>query len=182
LVVEFTVESGSVFGLLPLAILGIIGAVFIARGVARWRTERTTSSLVIFLVIGLVAIGVGAALGLSSGTPSEITVGNGYVYVQSPTFTGPGDTNITSSQISAAHVGDLGSGNLSLSKQYGTNIGELNIGMFTLDNGPTAFVVSDNSTSLVIHLDSGGYVILGTTDTNELASAFSQSVHPVEAG
>jgi hypothetical protein len=35
---------------------------------------------------------------------------------------------------------------------------------------------------LVIHLDSGEYVILGTTDTNELVSAFSQSVHPVEAG
>jgi hypothetical protein len=182
LVVEFTVGSGSVFGLLPLAILAIIGVVLIARGVMRWRAEKTTSSLIVFLVIGLVAIGAGAGLSLSTGTPSEITVGSGYVYVQSPSFTGPGDTNVTSGQISAAYVGDLGSGNLTLSKQYGTNIGELNVGVFTLDNGPTAFVVSDNSTVLVIHLDSGEYVILGTTDTNELVSAFSQSVHPVEAG
>jgi hypothetical protein len=182
LVVEFAVESGSVFGLVPLAILATIGVVFIARGVVRWRSEKATSSLVVFLMIGLVAIGAGAALSLSTGTPSEITVGSGYVYVQSPSFTGPGDKNITSGQISAAYLGDLGSGNLTISKQYGTNIGELNIGVFTLDNGPTAFVVSDNSTVLVIHLDSGEYVILGTTDTNELVSAFSQSVHPVEAG
>jgi hypothetical protein len=182
LVVEFTVESGSFFGILALTILVTTGGVLIAAGVALWRAKKTTSSPLVFLIVGILVITLGAGLSLSSGASSDITVGSGYVYVQSPSFAGAGNTNITSGQISTAYVGSLGSGNLTLSKQHGTNTGRINIGVFTLDSGPTAIVVSDNSTVLVIHLDSGDYVILGTSDTSDLVSVFSQSVHPVETG
>ena len=67
---------------------------------------------------------------------------------------------ITSSQIVSAYVGQIGSGNLTLSKQHGTNYDHFNVGIFTLGNGKTAFVVSSNSTDLIIQLDNGEYVYL----------------------
>lgn len=51
--------------------------------------------------------------------------------------------------------------------------------MIVLANGATAYVVSDNSTSLVIGLSDGNYVILGTNETSALVMAFSKYVHPV---
>jgi hypothetical protein len=50
----------------------------------------------------------------------------------------------------------------------------------TTGSGATAYVVSDNSTSLVLQLYSGRYMILGTDDTSGLVAAFSQSVHFVQ--
>jgi len=49
-----------------------------------------------------------------------------------------------------------------------------------LGNGKTAYVVSNNSTDLIIQLDGGKYVILGTSDTNALVASFSQSVYPLK--
>jgi hypothetical protein len=79
----------------------------------------------------------------------------------------------------SAYLGQIGSGNLTLSKQHGTNYDHFNVGIFTLGNGKTAYVVSNNSTDLIIQLSSGGYVILGTSDTNALATSFSRSVYPL---
>jgi hypothetical protein len=58
-----------------------------------------------------------------------------------------------------------------------------NVGIFrtfTLGNGKTAYVISNNSTDLIIELNSGKYVILGTSDTNALATSFSQSVYQLD--
>ncbi len=85
--------------------------------------------------------------------------------------------NITSSQITSAYLGLIGSGNLTLSKQQGTNYDHFNVGIFTLGDGKTAYVVSNNSTDLIIQLNCGEYVILGTSDTNALATSFSQNVY-----
>jgi hypothetical protein len=178
-VIEFTVESGSLLGFVGPAILVVTGAIFFLLGlVARGSAKKFSSTAVVMLVIGLIIIGLGGALGISGSSPSKITVGNRYVFIQSPPFTGAGDANITSSQIASAYVGSLGSGNLTLSKQHGTNRGDTDIGIFTV-NGARAVVVSDNSTVLVIDLESGSFVILGTSDTSALVSAFSQSVYPV---
>jgi hypothetical protein len=87
--------------------------------------------------------------------------------------------NITTNKIASAYVGQIGSGNLTLSKQHGTNYDHFNTGIFTLGNGDTAYVVSSNSTDLIIQLNSGEYVILGTSNTFALATSFSQSVYPL---
>lgn len=138
----------------------------VGKGTRRWA----------FIIAGIILIGTGVGLYALGGIPSTITVGSGYVYIQSPPF-GTGNINVTSSEIASAYVGQIGSGNLTLSKQYGTNAGNLNIGVFTLGNGKTANVVSNNPTDLIIQLNNSQYVILGTSNTTALAASFSQSVY-----
>ena len=118
-------------------------------------------------------------------TPTEITVGTGYINVQFPIFSALppiGDKNITSNQIASAFVGQIGSGDFSLNKVSGFNCGNINVGVFTLGNGATAYVVSTNSTAdLIIQLNNGQYVILGTSNTNALATSFSQNVYQLKS-
>ena len=69
---------------------------------------------------------------------------------------------------------------LTLSKQHGTNYDHFNVGVFTLGNGATAYVISNNSTDLIIQLTSEKYLVLGTSNTNALATSFSQSVYKLK--
>lgn len=176
--VEFTVAPGSLLGTAGAVALIVTGAVLVVASLSMRRSSRSTSGVVVMLIVGLVVIGLGGALGLAGNSPSTITIGDKYVFVQSPAFTGAGDTNVTSAQIASAYVGTIGSGNLTLAKQHGTNRGDVNIGVFTV-NGASAVVVSDSSEVLVIHLVSGSYVILGTSDIGSLVLDFSSSVYPV---
>lgn len=128
------------------------------------------------LIVGLLMTGLGVGLAYLSSEPSTITVSPGALSVQSPWGFGTGNLNVASGDVSRAYVSQIGSGNLTLSKQYGTSDGDLNIGVFTLGSGATAYVVSDNSTDLIIHLKTGDYLVLGTSDTAALASAFTQWV------
>jgi hypothetical protein len=131
-----------------------------------------------FIIAGIILIGTGVGLYALGGIPSTITVGSGYVYIQSPPL-GTGNINVTSSEIASAYVAQIGSGNLTLStRQWGVSIGNLNLGVFTLGNGKTANVVSNNPTDLIIQLNNGQYLILGTSNTTALASSFSQNVYP----
>jgi hypothetical protein len=131
------------------------------------------------ILIGIVTIGLGVWVFFDSSSPSTITIGTGYVSIQSSSFGGAGNLNVTSDKIVSAYVGQIGSGNLSLTKQHGTNYDDVNIGVYTLGNGKTANVVSENSTDLIIQLNNGNYVILGTSNTNALATSFSQNVYPL---
>ena len=134
-----------------------------------------------FIIGGIILIGTGVGLYALGGLPSTITVGSGYVYIQSPPL-GTGNINVTSSEIASAYVAQIGSGNLTLStRQWGVSIGNLNLGVFTLGNGHTAYVVSDNPTDLIIQLKNGDYVVLGTSDTNALATSFSQNVYALKS-
>jgi len=179
MVIEFTLQPPS--SMLPLVILAAAGAALIALALATGsRAKSIRRTFVALLVIGIVTIGVGIGLSYSISAPSTITIGNGYLYVNSPSLWGTGNMNITSSQIRSAYVGEIGVGNLTMSRQHGTSTGNFNVGVFTLGSGATAYVVSDNSTSLVLQLYSGEYVILGTNDTDALVAAFSQSVHFVQ--
>ena len=143
----------------------------VGKGTRRWT----------FVIVGIMLIGIGVGSYALGGLPSTITVGSGYVSIQSPPFFGAGNMKITSSEIASAYVGQIGSGNLTLSKQDGTNAGNLNIGVFTLGNGKTAYVVSTSSTDLIVQLNNGQYVILGTANTNALAAAFSQNVYQLKS-
>jgi len=126
-------------------------------------------------------MGLGVWLFFASNTHSTITVGSGYLSIESSSFSGAGNMNITANKIASAYVGQIGSGNLTLSKQHGTNYDHFNTGIFTLGNGDTAYVVSSNSTDLIIQLNSGEYVILGTSNTNALATSFSHSVYSLKS-
>ncbi len=165
-----------------LMVLAATGVFLIALALLTGRRARTIrATFIALVVIGLVAIGSGVWLFLDFTAPSAITVGPGYVNVQSPDLSGAGNMNITTDQITVAYIGQIGSGNLTLSKQYGTNYDDFNIGHFTLANGSKAYVVSSNSTDLVVLLKNGEYVILGTSSTDALATSFSQQVFPVES-
>ncbi len=132
-----------------------------------------------FIIAGIILIGTGVGLYALGGIPSTITVGSGYVYIQSSPL-GTGNINVTSSEIASAYVAQIGSGNLTLStRQWGVSIGNLNLGVFTLGNGKTANIVSNNPTDLIIQLNNGQYLILGTSNTALLASSFSQNVYPL---
>ena len=134
-----------------------------------------------FIIAGIILIGTGVGTYALVGLPSTITVGSGYVYIQSPPL-GTGNINVTSSEIASLYVAQIGSGNLTLStRQWGVSIGNLNLGVFTLGNGKTAHVVSNNPTDLIIQLNNGQYIILGTSNTAALASSFSQNVYPLKS-
>ncbi len=177
---QFTVQPSSSLGIIALVALVVTGAILLILAFATGRHAKTVrTTFVVLIIIGIVVIGLGVWLFSAFNTPSTITVGSGYVSIQSPSFNGAGDMNITSGKIASAYLGQIGSGNLTLSKQHGTNYDHFNVGIFKLRNGNTAYVVSSNSTDLIIHLYSGEYVILGTLDTNALATSFSQSVYPL---
>ncbi len=175
---QFTVQSSSTIGTIALIILVATGIALLVLALTTGRRAKTVRhTFIALLVIGIVVIGLGVGLFFAISTPSTITVGSGYVSIQSSSFSGAGNLKVTSDQIVSAYVGQIGSGNLTLSKQHGTNYDHFNVGIFTLGNGKTAFVVSSNSTDLIIQLDNGEYVILGTSDTAALAASFSQTVY-----
>jgi hypothetical protein len=177
-VAQFTVQPSSSLGTIALVALVVTGAVLLLLAFTTGRRAKTIRrTFIALMIIGIVVIGLGVWLFFASNTPSTITVGSGYVSVQSPSFSGAGNMNITANKIASAYVGQIGSGNLTLSKQHGTNYDHFNTGIFTLGNGNTAYVVSNNSTVLIITLNNGEYVILGASNTNALATSFSQSVY-----
>jgi hypothetical protein len=178
---QFTVQPSSSFGSIALIVLVVTGIVLLLLAFTTGRqAKRIGRNFVVLMIIGLTVIGLGLWLFFASNAPSTITVGSGYVSIQSPSFNGAGNMNITADKIASAYVGQIGSGNLILSKQHGTNYDHFNVGIFTLGNGDKAYVVSNNSTDLIIQLNNGEYVILGTSDTNALATSFSQSVYPLK--
>jgi hypothetical protein len=180
---EFTVQPPIGLGLIPLIGLVVTGIVLIVLAFATGRRAKTIRGTFVLLIItGLAVIGLGIWLFFSATGSSTITVGSGYVSITSPSFSGTGNLNFTASEITSAYVTQIGSGNFTLSKQHGTNYGDFNVGVFTLGNRDTAYVVSNNSTDLIIHLDTGDYLILGTSNTDALASKFSQSVYPLQTG
>jgi hypothetical protein len=168
-------------GLLPLIILFVTGVILIVLAFATGRRAKTIRrTFVLLMIISLVSLGLWIWLFFSTRIPSTITVGSGYVGITSPSFEGTGNLNFTSSEITSAYIGQIGSGNFTLSKQHGTNSGDFNVGVFTLGNGETVYIISSDSTDLIIHLDTSDYLILGTSNTDALASSFSQSVHPLQ--
>jgi hypothetical protein len=143
----------------------------------------------IFLVV-LIVLGCLMYHGMSSTSTSPsavVTVGSGYINVESEGFVRSnvigdlfsisGNKNVTSDEIAAAFVGQVGSGDFKLHKNYGTNFDDTNVGLYTLGNGASAYVATTNSICLVIELKTGEYLIVGNQDTQTIANSFSQNVH-----
>jgi hypothetical protein len=116
-----------------------------------------------------------------------VTIGSGYINVESKDFVSTnvieeffslsGNKNVTSDEIATAFVGQVGSGDFKLHKNYGANFGDTNVGVYTLGNGASAYVATTSSTCLVIELKTGEYLIVGNQDTQTIANSFSQNVH-----
>ncbi len=137
---------------------------------------RHTFYGVIITGIAIVLIGI-----ILMFLPSRafITVGHGYVYVDTAAPLG-GSINVTSNEITAVYLSNIDSGNLTLSlRKDGTSIGNLNLGLYTLSNGAMAYVASDNSTDVIIKLNNGDYVIMGTNQTSSLAAIITKEVYSV---
>jgi hypothetical protein len=180
MVEQFLVQPSSNLGALVLMLLVGTGVFVIVLALVTGRRAKTIRrTFIAIMVIGAVIVVSGVLLFFAVNASSIIAVGPGYVNIESPSFSGAGNMNISSDEIASAYVGQLGSGNLTLSKQHGTNYDHFNVGIFTLGNGKTAYVVSDNYTDLIVLLKSGEYVILGTSDTDALATSISQLVYPI---
>ncbi|MCW4024578.1 MAG: hypothetical protein NWF01_06035 [Candidatus Bathyarchaeota archaeon] len=176
-IVAGIIAAGSV-----LAVLGFLGKLskFVSIG------YRLNSKLVA-IISGILLVALAVSIAFVYFSPSTITVGSGYVNVQFANFSPDlpnvpfvsGNKNITSTEVASVFVGQVGSGNFTLDKQYGTNFDNVNVGVFTLGNGAKAYVASNNSTNLIIQLNSGEYLILGTANTDALAASFSKNVYPL---
>jgi hypothetical protein len=152
---EFTVQPSSGPGIIILLVMVAAGAFLVALAFFTGRRAKTIrATFIALIVLGAATVGVGVWLFLDFTAPSTTAVGPGYVSVQSPSLSGTGNFDVTSDQISAAYVGQIGSGNLTL-------------------------VVSSNSTDLVVVLKDGEYVILGVSNTQDLVASFSENVFPV---
>jgi hypothetical protein len=152
-------------------------------------TGRRLGNKYAYLAGGILLIVLSLLICVSVLTPSTVTVGSGYINVEfagfSPDLPGvpfaSGSKNVTSTEIADAFVGRIGVGDFTLDKQVGTNTAATNIGVFRLGNGAIAYVASVNSTDLIIKLNSGEYLIVGTQNTQTLAQSFSENVYPIKS-
>ncbi|MCL2135785.1 MAG: hypothetical protein FWH37_09645 [Candidatus Bathyarchaeota archaeon] len=188
---QFIVQSATLTGLRIVVIALIVsGVVLLATNLLRYnqlanrlKHNRRVGGFSLGLkskyslaVWGILLIVIGCFLHMTStATSSVVTVSPGYININPLAFSG--NRTVTSEEIATAFVGQLGSGNFTLHKQYGVDVGETNMGVFTLGNGAKAYVASTNSTSLIIELTSGEYIIVGNQDTQTIANSFSQNVH-----
>ncbi len=185
---QFVVQQTSIVLTIIPIILIVIGAVFLLAGFSKKLAHliatysiktRPTENRYVYLITGAIVIVIGAVIFMGNALPSTITVGPNYVSYES-SFLGAGSMTIPSDQIANAYVGQLGQGELTMSRTFGTASGDVCIGLFTLGNGHTAHVLTNNNTSLIIELTNGEYVILGVSDIDALTESFSQNVYSLQ--
>lgn len=157
-----------------LIFIGPIILLIVAIGTFLRSRSRRQFLAMLVVVIALFA-GVYVFIHDRTNLPAEVTIGNGYIQISSSET---GTMNFTSAQISNAYVAQIGSGNLTLSKQRGLNNGVDRLGFFTTGNGSTAYVVSSVQKDLVIQLTSGNYVIVGNSNLTSMVSLFNEEVYP----
>ncbi len=178
---QFVIQPPATLALLLLSALVITGAVIIIAAFVTGRNAKTIrKTFFALLVLGLAIAGLGVFLYFTLDTPVTITLGDGYVGIADSSLGGMGNQNFTSSQITQAYVTQLGTGNISLSyRQHGTSYGNFKLGVFTLGNGHTAYVATNNQTVVAAELTNGNYLVLGTSNTQAFADSFSTLVYPL---
>jgi hypothetical protein len=161
------------FGMIVVAlVLVAAGTILIVR--YRKKTERIGYPI-IALMLGITLLLVGFVL-YSPGS-STIVVRQGSISVSGQYI---GNETYRASDIKTAFVENVYTGSLTLSsRDMGTELGGFNEGVYTLSNGAAAHVISANETDLIIELNSGLYLVLGTSNTNALVSDFAANVAPV---
>ena len=154
-------------------IIVAVGVVFLIR---YRKTSKRLKGPLGALLTGIILLVTSFVL-FSSAGGSTIVIRPGSISV-SGAFIGNG--TYRASDIKSALVENVYTGALRLSnRDYGTALGDYNEGVYTLSNGAAAHVVSTNQTALVITLNSGLCLVLGTSNTGALASDFAANVAPV---
>lgn len=181
MVYSFAVSAGSSNFIFFLPI--VIGLIIILLAIfTKGKNENTKgikNTFYITIGVGAAVIVIGIVLFIVLTVPYTVKIGTGYISVSGPSIAG-GSINVTSLQIESAYVGNIVNGNVTLSvRTDGTSIGNLNAGRFLLTNNAKAYVVSDNSTDVILKLKSGSYLILGNSNTAMLASIISKSVYNI---
>lgn len=165
---------------LGLVALGAAGVVFSLVYRIRRKDDAARRKAIGLLVTFAILASSGLPIYIiegSAGGNATINIGSGYLQFNGPFL---GNYNYSSNDVKYAFVENINSGCVTLgTRTDGTSLGNLNEGHFDLSNGQAAYVVSDNATSLVIEMASGPWVVLGTNNTMELASAFNSNVAPV---
>lgn len=154
--------------------------VFIA-GISRYgrfgtNKKKLAAIVVILAIVSSGMIWGGFYLERAASSPATIEIGNHFIAIDSGET---GVVNVTSSQIVNAYVAQIGTGNLTLSRQHGLYNGVDRIGVFTMGNGATAYVVSSVQQDLIIQMTSGEYMVVGNENITEMVSVFSQDVFNV---
>ena len=165
---------GIVLLILGFVLTSVVVLVYFWRRSKGNASARTYATILIVISSLIISGGVFYAI---TGPNSSITVGNRYVTVSGKYI---GNETYYTSDIKAAFVENINTGSITLkTRTMGTSLGNINEGRFTLSNGASAYVISDNSTDLVVQLNSGFYLVLGTNNTNALATSFSANVFNV---
>ena len=143
----------------------------------RKRQSRSRPFYTTFIVLFIVLFGIGLSFFFTTGSNSSIIVQKGEITVSGQFI---GNNTYTTGEIKSAFEENINSGNITLSnRNIGTSAGSINEGKFTLSNGASAYVVSDNQEDLIVLLDSGLYLVLGPTNLSAFASDFSSNVYSV---
>lgn len=165
-------DPGLTITLVSLALVAA-GVVFLIRN---RKISKSLHSPIGVLLVGVILLVTSFVIYASTGG-STIVIRQGSITVSGPLI---GNDTYKTSDVKTAFVEDVNMGSVTLgTKDYGTNLGNFNEGVYTLSNGATAHVVSANQTDLVIELNSGLYLVLGTSNTNVLVSDFVSNVAPV---
>jgi hypothetical protein len=179
MVYSFAISTGNLNFILILPV--ILGIIVIALGLFTKKKNENTKGIkntfYITVGVGLSLIILGLVLFFILNVPYKVKIGSGYISVSGPSIAG-GSLNVTSNEIKSAYVGNIITGNLTISvRTGGTSIGNLNAGNFLLSNNAKAYLASENSTDIIIKLKSGNYLIIGNNDTNALAAIVSRYVY-----
>lgn len=165
---------------LSLAVAGIIVILYSVVLLVRSKRNGQKARVAAYVMTGIIIIASGLPIYVIQARNSQnaaINVGNGYLEISGPRI---GEHNYSSSSISNAFLENIHTGSITLAKRTGgISTGSLNEGNFVLSNGDNAYVISDNTTVLVVEPNSGPVLVLGTSNTLALATAFNTDVSPV---
>ena len=170
--VTFTVDPPPLASATPWIVVVIIVIVAVLVIIFKGGPQR---KLAIVIVVAVLVATIAIVFFLVPVSPSTITINQGQITVSGSPF---GTKMYNSSNVEKAYVAEIGKGNLTISRTAGTSLGGYHEGDFTL-NGASAYVISTNSTNLIVELTGGSYLVLSTPNFDSLVSAFSASVAAV---
>lgn len=175
----------SAVSILPLVSVALVAAYVIFYG-ARTKHLKGAITIAVAIVVLMVFVELFALAPLYSGNTSSgvnINIGKGFVEFDASET---GMVNVSASQITNVSIVHMDTGLLVMSKDHGLGgrvsqtLNYLNLGVYTLSNGKTAYVASNNLTDLVVGTTDNYYLVLAPQNNlTAFLTDFSTYVYPV---